>query len=113
MGVQGRTQPTALDEQRCRVGPGPSVCIGVHLWFHCLACLAACRTLPQGLADRDPRQDPIHLCSYPADSCAVARPTPVQLPGRRCPPSRSACNETMVRLARDCSGYVNYSDVRC
>jgi hypothetical protein len=40
----------------------PSVCIGMHLWFHFLACLAACRTLPNGRLDRaaPPGPHPAH-----------------------------------------------------
>ena len=89
MRVQSRTQPAAPGEQGRRVGPAPSVCICVHLWFHISCCLAACRPLPKGLSDR----------------AAQPRPhAPAQLPDRRRPPPHPACNETMARLARDRPG---------
>ena len=63
--VRSQTQPAAPGEQGRRVGPAPSVCIGVHLWFHISCCLAACRPLPQALSDRAARQDPMHLRDCP------------------------------------------------
>ena len=76
----------------------PSVCIRVHLWFHFSCCLAACRNFL--LPCRVPHPAPRALGSR----CAARPHAPERLPGRRCPPSRPACNETMARFARDRPG---------
>ena len=74
--------------KRGRVGP-VILFISVHPWFHLLACVAACRTLLQALADRD----------------AQPRPhAPVAFPGRHGPPSHPESNETMARFARNGPG---------
>ena len=54
-----------------RPHPCASVCICGSIFLlpcrvsHFPACLAACRTLPQALSDRDARQDPMHLRDCP------------------------------------------------
>jgi hypothetical protein len=95
MGVQGRTQPTAHGEQRCRAGPGPSVCIGVHRWFHVLACLGACRILPQGVSHRAMRQRP-----HAPEQVALCGKDPMHLNQPRCaarahaPEQATLCGKT-------------------
>ena len=76
----------------------PSVCIRVHLWFHISCCLAACRNFL--LPCRVPHPAPRALGSR----CSARPHAPARLPGRRCPPSHPACNETMASLTRDRSG---------
>ncbi len=76
----------------------PSVCIRVHLWFHISCCLAACRNFL--LPCHVPHPAPRALGSR----CSARPHAPARLPGRRCPPSHPACNETMASLTRDRSG---------
>jgi hypothetical protein len=61
----------------------PSVCIGVHRWFHCLACLAACRILPKASGIAMPGQDSMHL-TRPPSAIVRRHPCPAMPPrGRR------------------------------
>ncbi len=83
--VRSQTRPAAPGEQGRRVGPAPSVCICVHLWFPFLAALP--RAAPR------PKRSRIAMRGKTPCTCAMAQ--------RRRPPPRPACNETMVRLARD------------
>jgi hypothetical protein len=89
--------------------PCPICVFCVHLPASALnPCLL--RRAPHAAADgpwtlRD-RQNPMHQFSplVRQDKTATGRQNPIhheQLPNRRCPPSRPARNETMVRLARD------------
>ena len=96
--VRSQTQPAAPGEQGRRVGPAPSVCICVHLWFHFLAALP--RVAFSCLPCRVPHPAPSALGSR----CAARPHAPARLHDRRRPPPHPACNETMVRLARDWPG---------
>ena len=66
--VRSQTQPAVPGEQGRRVGPAPSVCICVHLWFHFLAALP--RAAPC------PKRSRIALRGKTPCTCAVARPAP-------------------------------------
>ena len=96
--VRSQTQPAVPGEQGRRVGPAPSVCICVHLWFHFLAALP--RVAFSCLPCRVPHPAPSALGSR----CAARPHAPARLPDRRRPPPHPACNETMARLARDRPG---------